>query len=105
VRLPEPGLQYLVDYLFEIGPTLPGMGGPVPLSFSEILAWQQLTGRYMQPWEVLMIRRLSLEYIGMKALAEDPACPEPTLEATPDVEEARAVTSSMRARLRGMAGK
>lgn len=71
------GGQYLLDWLFEIGPTLPaGMGSGV-LTFSEIATWQQLVGLDLQPWEVRALRRLSGEYLGETHAATDPRRPPP----------------------------
>lgn len=53
------GCEYLVNYLFEVGPG----SGEGALTFLEIEAWCSLTGRELQPWEVLALRRLSGAYV------------------------------------------
>ncbi len=69
--------QYLIDWLMEIGPTLPaGMGSGV-LTFSEIATWQQLVGLELQPWEVRALRRLSEDYLAESNAATDPRRPPP----------------------------
>ena len=40
-----------------------GFNGPLPLSFQDILAWQQLTNGYLLPWEVSAIKRLDAVYL------------------------------------------
>lgn len=74
-----PGLPapHLVGYLFEVGPTLSSGMGPAPLSFSELSAWQSQVGIELQPWEVRLLRRLSLDYLLALQKAKDPACPAP----------------------------
>ena len=40
-----------------------GFNGPLPLSFQDMLAWQQLTNEYLLPWEVSTIKRLDAVYL------------------------------------------
>jgi len=40
-----------------------GFNGPLPLSFQDMLAWQQLTNNYLLPWEVSAIKRLDAVYL------------------------------------------
>lgn len=61
---PVTGPAYLLEYLFEIGPTMAAGMGNGPITFSEILAWQLLTGIRLRPWEVRLLRRLSRDYLG-----------------------------------------
>lgn len=56
-------LGYLISYLYEIGPVEAAGSGAGPLTHREILAWCQLMGITLQPWETKLIRRLSLEYL------------------------------------------
>lgn len=68
---------YLVDYLLDVGPVgSTGMGLAV-ISYSELQAWQQCTGIAMQPWEVMLLRRLSADYMVESKRAEKPDCPPP----------------------------
>lgn len=103
--MPDASLSYLVDLLFEVGPTESRGMGPGPLSFQELNAWQQAMRRRLQPWEVGFIRRLSMVYAAQSVEAEDPDCAPPWVpEERISEPEARAVTSSLRAALRGMGG-
>lgn len=96
-------LPYLLQILWEIGPTLPGAMGPVPISQTEILAWQINMRHALEPGEVSMLRRLSMEWIAMSQDAEDPDCPAPwTTEAEVRAQHARA-TQNLRAAMRRMA--
>lgn len=75
--MPECGATHILEYLFEIGPTVPlGMSsGPVP--FSEIEAWQRVTGIELSPWESRVIRRLSRDYLEQSFESRDPGCEPP----------------------------
>jgi len=73
----EPELTYLLDYLYDVGPALRNTAGNAPLSCSEIVAWERLTGVELQPWESKLLRRLSADYLGMASRASDPTCPSP----------------------------
>lgn len=55
--------RYLVDHLFEMGPTMAAGAGSGPLTFAEMEAWQRLTGVALTPWESQLIRQLSNEYL------------------------------------------
>ena len=37
--------------------------GPQPITYSEIVAWQTLTGEQMSPWEIDVIKRLDMKYM------------------------------------------
>ena len=73
-------LRYLLDWLMDAGPALPGMSGPVPLTWVELQAWATLTGVPLRPWEAQTLRRLSSEYASTLITAEAPDCPAPAEE-------------------------
>jgi hypothetical protein len=92
--LPDPGpAAHLIDYLFDMGPVMSGGMGPVPLSHSEIQAWQQNTGVELRAWEASTLRRLSIEYLSTSADARDPSCPAPFTVAPQ--EDRRTVVARM----------
>lgn len=74
---PLDGAEYLVDYLMEVGPTMAGNGGSGPLTFQELQAWQSQVGIELEPWEVKILRSLSLDYLNESREAEDPYRPPP----------------------------
>lgn len=39
------------------------MSGPLPISYTEIKAWSELTGAQPSPWEVMAVKRLDQIYI------------------------------------------
>jgi hypothetical protein len=42
-----------------------GFNGPLPLTYTEIGAWQQLTGSQLSIWEVGTIKKLDSVYMGV----------------------------------------
>lgn len=52
--------DYILDYLFEVGPTM----SEGPLTFEEIESWMRTTETNLSPFEVRLLRRLSREYLG-----------------------------------------
>lgn len=101
LEMPPLLAPYLVQYLYEVGPTMPDSMGSVPLSFSELQSWQAQIGIELQSWEVRLLRRLSYDYLSASQEAEDPACPPPWApdEMTEASREAvsRKVQNAMRA--------
>lgn len=53
------------------------MSGPVRLSASEVIAWQQGTARTLDPWEFNTVRDMSSAYLAGLAEGEDPAAVAP----------------------------
>lgn len=102
-RLPDVPLPYLVDYLFEVGPAEPGLFGLAPISHGELAAWQWNTGRRLQPWEVLMLRRLSAQWIAESQRAEAHDCPPPWVGEVVTDEEKGRVARALRDSIRRMA--
>ena len=68
---------YILDYLFEVGPTMPSGMGSGPLTFSEIEAWQRAVGIRLSPFEAQLLRRLSVDYFGESHAATKIDCPAP----------------------------
>lgn len=55
--------EYLIGYLYEVGPTVAAGMGAGPVTFTEISAWQAARGFELQPWEARLLRRLSIDYL------------------------------------------
>lgn len=72
-EIPYIEAAYLVEYLNEIGPTMPDGA----LTFGELRSWQDMTGIELQPWEVRLLRRLSIEYGNESIRAKNPDCQPP----------------------------
>jgi hypothetical protein len=79
--LPERGTcGRLIDWLFEVGPTVPAGMGPAPLTHSEIRAWQENSRMPLTSWEARMLRVLSREYLSESLAADDPKRPPPWID-------------------------
>lgn len=92
--------HYLLAYLWEVGPVMPGGMSAGPLTHAEILAWSALVGVVLQPWEARCLRRLSVEYLNESQNATKRGAPAPWEEAADQVEkavEANATKSAIRA--------
>ena len=89
--MPPIGAEaYLIEILFEIGPTKPaGMGGQVGIDEADLIAWQQNQQVRLSPWECRTIRMLSREYAGMLFEASKPDCPQPYVARLKISEEQR----------------
>lgn len=74
--------EYLIGWLFEVGPTVfTGMGaGPVPPP--NIESWQRQSGLTLSPWEFKTLLRLSAEYSGESSLATKPDRSAPFAESS-----------------------
>lgn len=73
--------DYLIGYLFDVGPAMAGGMGNAQLSHSEIKAWQDNTGIELTPWEARTLRTLSGEYLASAQDAEDAQCKPPYSES------------------------
>lgn len=69
--------QYLLDWLFEVGPVMLGGMAQAPLTFQEIESWARQTGRILSPWESQTMRALSQAFIAAGMEAEKPETPAP----------------------------
>jgi hypothetical protein len=87
VAMPPLDAKYLADWWLEIGPA--GAGGESPIGWSDLAAWQGLTGIELDPWEARTLRRMSQSYLAEGARARQPGCPPPwqAREADEDVND------------------
>lgn len=83
--MPDAGeADYLLSYLWEIGPTLVAGMGSGPITHLELRAWQANSGIELQPWETRVLRRLSIEYLITAQKAEKADCVAPWQPVTVD---------------------
>lgn len=96
---PVEGGEYLLGYLWEVGPVMPGGMGAVVLSWQELRAWQESIGFELDPWESRILRRLSRDYLAESHKAEKHDCPPPWKEADGFVKAvaAKSLQESIRA--------
>lgn len=95
---PVDGGEYLLGYLFEVGPTLAAGMGAGPITQQELRAWQLNLGLTLGPWEVRCLRRLSIEYLNQSHKSEKRDCPAPW-----KADDVKPETSSTQAALRALA--
>ena len=75
---PLTGGAYLIEILFEVGPSKPvGMGGSVGIDEIDLAAWMSNQNVQLTPWEAQTIRRLSHEYAAMLSISSEPNTPAP----------------------------
>lgn len=92
---PLESFSFLIELLFEVGPFLSTGMGFIPLTFSELESWQNLTNTELSSWEVTAIQKLSTAYVTEYSEASDKEQPKPyTLKLT--YEEQTAVSNKLR---------
>lgn len=69
--------EYLIGYLYELGPTAAAGMGAGPVTFAEMAAWQAARGFELEPWEARLLRRLSVDYLAESHRATERNCPPP----------------------------
>lgn len=74
---PEIPAPYLLEYLFEVGPTVSTGMGPAIIGWRDLQAWQEMVGIDLEPWEARMLRKLSSAYLSQSLKSEKPDCPAP----------------------------
>jgi len=91
LNLPEvQNAEYIIEYLFEVGPSMSNGMGLCPISYTEIKAWMDATKTECSPWDVNMIRHLSRVFISQHHESEKENCPAPfNYIVENDIENAR----------------
>lgn len=97
------GAEYLLGYLFEIGPTVAAGMSAGPITHEELRAWMHNIGVELRPWEVRILRRLSCDYLAESHRAEKADCAAPWRPVEVVIDRA-AVADRMRNAIRAMAG-
>ena len=88
-ELPDMPVSHWVSYLWDVGPSLPTGNGPAPITYGELVAWQQTSGVTLSPWDAQMVRRLSIEYINEQSRAVKPGCPSPLAKLITDADRVK----------------
>lgn len=101
--MPPCDAQYLVGYLFEVGPTMAAGMGDGALTHGEIESWQRNTGIELQAWEARVLRRLSLAYLAESSRAKASDCPAPWGGATYAKSKAELAAERMKRETRALA--
>ena len=92
LNFPEiDGGEYLINLLHEVGPVGSNGYGMEGLKWSEIQSWLALTGLFLCPWEIILIKELSDVFASEfnKSNGKECAPPYQTIvkEALPTKEE------------------
>lgn len=75
------GGAYLIEILFEVGPSKStGMGGHAPIDDVDLAAWMSNQNVKLKPWEARTIRQISREYAAMLSEAVEPNTPPPWVD-------------------------
>lgn len=91
IKMPElEHGEYLVSFLFEIGPLKNNGFGFSPLSYSDIKDWAIMTKTNISSWESRMLVFMSLCYVAQYNNSSDPVCPPPYIEKKEIQNEIRA---------------
>lgn len=77
--LPDVPTQYLIEYLFEVGPTISTGMGPAIIGWRDLQSWQELLGISLHPWELRILRKLSADFLAQSLKSEKLDCPAPYL--------------------------
>ena len=95
--MPPNPMPHIIERFMEMGMVEAAGMGTVPLSWSTIGAWSQMTGVRLCPWEARTIRRLSVEYLAEGRRAEAMTCPPPWKApvSTADIASERAALESV----------
>ncbi|MBP7647149.1 MAG: hypothetical protein KA751_10400 [Comamonas sp.] len=84
--MPPCQAEYLLGYLFEMGPTAQTGMGEVPITHRDIAAWMGNTGIRLSPWQARTLHRLSLDYVTESHKATRSAHPAPWQAADQQLE-------------------
>lgn len=96
---------HLVEYLYEVGPVMPGGFAPMAVTHGEIAAFAANTCTPLTPWEASSIRRLSFVHLDeIRRCDEDQDRPCP-FQKRPKTKVTRRAVSDLRASMRALAGK
>ncbi len=70
--LPPLPAPIFIEYLFEVGPMVPAGMGSAAIGWLDLAAWQDQTGRGLPPWQTMLLRRLSRDYVNEFLEADKP---------------------------------
>ena len=86
---------------YKAGPATPGLAGVVPISWSELRAWSEMTQTSIQPWMAEALMLMSRAYCAAHSEASDGPSAAPW---TPNPEKRKATAAeTLASGLRAMA--
>ncbi len=92
----EPELEYLVDHLFEAGPTSAAGMGVIPLTWADLGAWERAAGVRLPLWASRLLRYLSAEYLDESRNADAHNAPPPWQRAPEREKVAKHIKNVLR---------
>jgi hypothetical protein len=78
---PPVNQQHVLEYIFEIGWCVNNGQGATPISFGDILDWQEVTGIPLTSWEGRTIKNMSKAFCQM---VHDKDAPNPLVAVSKD---------------------
>lgn len=69
--------EYLLETLFEAGPTRVSGEGEMPLDWASLWAYAQATGALAEPWEFRAVMAMSRAYLSAKHEGKNALCKAP----------------------------
>jgi hypothetical protein len=82
------GADHLLSHLMQVGICSSGANGAIPLSWSELKSYIELSGSELDSWECETVIELSRAYVSTLSAARQPEMPPPFVT---DDEEALAI--------------
>lgn len=86
--------EYLINYLFEVGPVLSDSMGSARVTNTELRNWQENIGLRLHPWESRFILRLSGDYLSESHKATTHGCPAPYQNELAQADKSLSVIST-----------
>jgi len=100
IEYPPCSMQYMVEYLFSIGPILSTTSGDSPINHQEIYAWQKNLQVKLCPWEAQTLRDMSRHYLLKMIKSSHQDSPPPWLPEI-DQQQGERVAAKVKDILRG----
>lgn len=86
--LPDvPGGDYLIEALFQAGPTVATPAGEAPLSWLDLWAFAQATGAVSESWEIQALRDMSRSYLHERLIGTEPLAMISPADRKPEPQE------------------
>lgn len=77
VPIPHPDMIHVRNMAYEVGLIHSNGMGPCEVSHQEIAAWRDVTGVELKPWQAILIKRLSREFVSAVHEFADPNARQP----------------------------
>ena len=91
------GFEIIINYLSELNYCSSGANGPSPLSWSEIQAWIELTGKIIEPWLAMILMNSSRAYAYQAMASQKVDCDPPYDSGVMKAAERQRIANKIRA--------